>query len=69
METSVRSDLDRSIRAHPVEPGDYLTGWVVIAEWLHEDGQRSLTMSANEEMTPWLRRGILDDAMSEEGWE
>jgi hypothetical protein len=67
--TGVRTDLDSTIRAHPVESGDYLVSWVLIAEWLHTDGHRSLAMSNSEEMTPWLRRGIISDALDEEGWE
>lgn len=69
MNTGVRADVDTTIRAHPVEEGDYLVSWIVIAEWLHTDGQRSLSMSQSEEMTPWARRGILEDALTEEGWE
>lgn len=67
--TSVRVDLDRAIRDHPTEDGDHLVSWVVVAEWLHLDGERSLSMSNSEDMTPWLRRGILTDALEEEGWE
>jgi hypothetical protein len=69
MNTGVRTDLESTIRAHPGEPDDFLVSWVVVAEWLHTDGTRDLTMSTNEEMTPWLRRGILEDAIEGEGWE
>lgn len=68
-EQKVRPELDDVIRDHPTEKGDYLVSWIVVAEWLHTDGHRSLAMASNEEMTPWLRRGILEDAIEEQGWE
>lgn len=69
MSQKVRPDLDTTIRAHPTEEGDYLVSWIVVAEWLHPDGERTLAMSFSEQMTPWLRRGMLEDAIEQEGWE
>lgn len=49
--------------------GAYLTGWVVVAEWMTPDGDPELSMLTSEGMTPWTRRGILSDAMEQEAWE
>jgi hypothetical protein len=65
----VRPDLDDVIREHPAVEGAYLTGWVVVAEWMTPDGDAELSMLTSEGMTPWTRRGILGDAIEQEAWE
>lgn len=69
MAVEVHTDLEAAIRSHPTKEGDYLVSWIVVGEWLHPNGNRELTMACSEQMTPWLRRGILEDMLSEEGWE
>jgi len=57
--------LEQSIKAYDMESnGDnaILTGWVLIAEWIDENGDPALTAYAREGMPYWRIDGLLASA-------
>ena len=42
-----------------------LTGWMLVAEWAADDGERWLTYHRRNEQTSWLTRGLLAEAMED----
>lgn len=53
------------------EPGAYLAGWHMVAEWVDPEGRRWLSETAHEDSTTWQRMGYLNAALETEraGWE
>lgn len=49
--------------------GDFLIGWVVVAEWLTPEGNRRLSRMCSENTPTWYRQGYLQAAMDESSWE
>ncbi len=62
------SALEKAIRSYDKETegtGALLTGWVVIAEWIDEDGNPDLTAFAREGMPYWRINALIDAAPME----
>jgi len=49
-------------------PGSLLTNWVVVAEFVAPDGEPYLIRADSENMTVWLRAGMLQDALDNFDW-
>ena len=57
--------LEKAIIAFDNESGNgnaILTGWVIIAEWIDEDGDPALSAYAREGMPYWRIDGLLSSA-------
>jgi len=64
----VESALEQAIKAYDRETdgrGALLTGWVVIAEWIDENGQPDLTAFAREGMPYWRINALTEAAPME----
>jgi len=60
--------IENAIRAYDKETlgtGALLTGWVVIAEWIDEDGDPDLTAFAREGMPYWRINSLIEAAPME----
>jgi hypothetical protein len=60
--------IENAIRAYDKETlgtGALLTGWVVIAEWIDEDGHPDLTAFAREGMPYWRINSLIEAAPME----
>jgi len=60
--------VENAIRAYDREmdgDGAILTGWVIIAEWINEDGQPDLTAFAREGMPYWRINALVEAAPME----
>lgn len=65
-------DLEYALKTSLVPKGAVLSGWVVVLEYLDPEGEGGGMMLAtdnSEGMTPWLRSGMLNHALSIEGWD
>ncbi len=49
-----------------MEPGSFVTKWVVIAEVIDADGDRALICSGDDGLTRWDTYGLLTDALMTE---
>lgn len=46
-------------------PGSLLTGWVLVCEWVDPaDGEKFLTTDTPDSVSPWLAKGMLDEAVN-----
>jgi hypothetical protein len=63
--------LHSAIQANgdPSLPGALLSHWIIIAEWVDDEGEPWLSRRSSENMTTWLRRGMLHDALDEATWK
>lgn len=62
------SALEHAIRAYDKETngtGALLTGWVIVAEWIDEDGNPDLTAFAREGMPYWRINSLIEAAPME----
>ena len=60
--------IENAIRAYDKETlgtGALITGWVVIAEWIDEDGDPDLTAFAREGMPYWRINSLIEAAPME----
>lgn len=60
--------IEMAIKAYDKETGGdgaLLTGWVIVAEWIDENGDPSLTAFARERMPYWRIDALLDAASDE----
>ena len=60
--------IEQAIRAYDKETlgnGALLTGWVIIAEWVDEDGHPDLTAFAREGMPYWRINSLIEAAPME----
>lgn len=53
--------------------GNFVTGWVLVAESMAPDGRRWLSrVSADasfENLTSWAQQGLLHNALHDDGWD
>jgi hypothetical protein len=51
-------------------PDAILTGWVVVAEWMTQDGARALGRARAADTTPWTAKGMIHTVLFEgtDGW-
>jgi hypothetical protein len=49
--------------------GALLTGWVIVAEYISPDGKKWLSRMDSEDLTQWLRQGMLHDALYGDEWD
>jgi hypothetical protein len=49
--------------ARTAEDGAVLTGWVLIAEWMDEDGERWLSKGHAAHTAHWSAKGMLHEAL------
>lgn len=56
------SDIERAIADRA--DGAMVTKWLIIAEVIDENGERSLKLLADDEITTWDRLGMLQVATS-----
>lgn len=60
--------IEHAIRAYDKETdgrGALLTGWVIVAEWIDEDGNPDLTAFAREGMPYWRINSLIEAAPME----
>ena len=66
-----REVLTEAIRQ--TEADSVLVGWVIIAEFIDEEGNRPLrrldSNASGEGLVDWIRSGYLYDALFSGGWE
>lgn len=64
-----RAEIEAVLARHwPNERPAILTGWVVVAEFTEDDGERVLTRVQAEGITSWARQGLLYNALQEDHW-
>lgn len=59
------TNIEAAIQAYEAESGGdgiLLTGWVVVAEWVDENGDATLSAFARERMPYWRIDALLDAA-------
>ena len=67
---SLRADTEEALSRHtPFQRPAVLTSWVVIAEFMDEDGKKWLSRADSEGTTQWHREGMLWDALHAGDWE
>lgn len=49
--------------------GAVLTHWVLVAEFVDTNGEAWLARRNSENMTQWLREGMLNNALGSETWQ
>lgn len=60
-------DLHAAIQEHACPlPGAFLTGWVLIAEWVDTDGKRWLSRRMADDTTPWAADGMFHAGLSDD---
>ena len=65
---STEVQIENAIRAYDRETTDgnaLLVGWVVVAEWIDENGDPALTAFAQERMPYWRINALLEAAPNE----
>jgi hypothetical protein len=73
----VETGIENAIRAYDRETNEgnsILTGWVVVAEWIDENGDPALSAFAMERMPYWRINALLEAApdqieYDEEDWD
>lgn len=69
------TQIENAIKAYELESGGdglLITGWVVVAEWIDENGDATLSAFARERMPYWRIDALLDagpDALVYEDWD
>ena len=66
---TAQTQIEQAIQQAAPEDGWYLSGWVVVAEWVPPEGQRVLSRIHSPGLTPWAQSGFLYDALEGEGYD
>lgn len=57
--------LDDAVQEAFREDG-LVTGWVLVYEYVGDDDTRGMAFDSSDEMTPWLKDGLLHHALAME---
>lgn len=67
--STAKAHLDEAIQAASPDPGWYLSGWVLVAEWVPPVGPPVLSHIQSPNLTSWQRSGYLFDVLQGGHWD